>query len=88
MNYLYVFFTSYYLFCVGSRSSSLRLGVQARLHETKLTAGTSNLVQNEIQRITVTASVLSEQQVRFEIRLIGTTNEYCIIHIAIGLYAI
>jgi len=54
--------TDYYLFCVGSRSSSLRLGVQARLHETKLTAGTSSLVQNEIQRITVTASVVSEQQ--------------------------
>lgn len=55
---------SYYLFCVGSRASLLRLGVQARLHQTTLTAGTSSLVQNEIQRVSVTATVVSEQQVR------------------------
>jgi hypothetical protein len=55
---------SYYLFCVGSRSTGyLRLGVQARMHETKLTSGISNLVRNEIQRINITPSLLSEQQV-------------------------
>ncbi|CAF2963963.1 unnamed protein product [Rotaria sp. Silwood2] len=55
--------TNYYLYCVGSRSSGyLRLGVQARMHETKLTAKTSSLVLNEIQRIDVTATVTSEQQ--------------------------
>ncbi|CAF3637436.1 unnamed protein product [Rotaria sp. Silwood1] len=55
--------TNYYLYCVGSRSSGyLRLGVQARMHETTLTATTSSLVLNEIQRIDVTATVTSEQQ--------------------------
>ena len=33
------------------------------MHETTLTATTSSLVLNEIQRIDVTASVTSEQQV-------------------------
>lgn len=34
------------------------------MHETTLTATTSSLVLNEIQRIDVTASVTSEQQVK------------------------
>jgi hypothetical protein len=50
---------------VGSRSSGyLQLGIQARMHETQLTAITSSLVLNEIQRIAVTATVVSEQQVK------------------------
>ncbi|CAF3402120.1 unnamed protein product [Rotaria sp. Silwood1] len=62
--------TNYYLFCVGSRSSGyLRLGVQARMHETQLTATTSSLVLNEIQRIDVNATVTSDQQ-----QLTYTTN--------------
>ncbi|CAF0745209.1 unnamed protein product [Adineta steineri] len=55
--------TNYYLFAVGSRpNGNLRLGVQARMHETKLTASPSSLVLNEIQRITVDSSAISEQQ--------------------------
>ncbi len=58
-------FYSYYLFAVGSRSNGyLRLGIQARMHETTLTAITSSLVLNEIQRINVTANVVAEQQVK------------------------
>lgn len=34
------------------------------MHATKLTAGVSSLVANAIQRIAVTATVVSEQQVR------------------------
>jgi len=34
------------------------------MHETTLTAGVSSLVANEIQGIAVTATVVSEQQVR------------------------
>jgi hypothetical protein len=34
------------------------------MHETQLTAITSSLVLNEIQRIAVTATVVSEQQVK------------------------
>ena len=49
---------------IGSRSSgNLRLSVEARMHETTLTALTSSLVLNEIQRISVTATVTDEQQV-------------------------
>ena len=56
---------SYYLFAVGSRSNgNLRLGVQARMYTTTLTAGTSSLVANAIQRISVTPTVVAEQQVR------------------------
>ncbi len=59
------FVFSYYLFAVGSRSNGyLKLGVQARMHETTLTAGVSSLVANEIQGIAVRATVVSEQQVR------------------------
>ncbi|CAF3592631.1 unnamed protein product [Rotaria sordida] len=55
--------TNYYLFCVGSRSSGyLRLGIQARMHATALTAKTSSLILNEIQRIDVTSNATSEQQ--------------------------
>ena len=39
------------------------MGIQARMHETTLTATTSSLVLNEIQQIDVSASVTSEQQV-------------------------
>ncbi len=57
-------FFSYYLFAVGSRSGGLlQLSIQARLHETTLTAGVSSLVLNEIQRVDVTATVTAEQQV-------------------------
>jgi len=60
-----LFIFSYYIFCVGSRSGGyLRLGIQARMHETTLTATTSSLVLNEIQRIDVTATVVPEQQVK------------------------
>ena len=45
-------------------NGNLRVNAQARLHETKLTAGVSSLVQNEIQRIDVAANVVSERQVR------------------------
>lgn len=56
--------TNYYLFCIGSRTSgNLMLSVQARMHETTLTAGTSSLVFNEIQRIDVNATVTPEHQV-------------------------
>ena len=49
---------------MGSSSSGyLRLGINARMHETNLVAGVSSLVQNEIQRIDVTATVVAEQQV-------------------------
>ena len=55
---------SYYLYCIGSRANgNLRVNVQARLHETKLTSGASSLVQNEIQRIDVVATVAAERQV-------------------------
>jgi hypothetical protein len=55
------------LFCVGSRSSGyLSLGVEARMHETTLTAGVSSLVLNEIQRIDVTNPALtSAEQVKW-----------------------
>lgn len=57
-------FCSYYVFCVGSRSAGLlRLGIQARLHETTLTAGVSNLVKNEIQRIDISGTIVPERQV-------------------------
>lgn len=56
--------TNYYLFCVGSRASGyLRLGINARLHETFLTAGISSNVVNEIQRIDVISNVTVEEQV-------------------------
>ncbi|CAM4931088.1 unnamed protein product, partial [Rotaria socialis] len=55
--------TNYYIFCVGSRSNGyLRLGIQARMHETTLTATTSSLVFNEIQRIAIATIVTPEQQ--------------------------
>jgi hypothetical protein len=51
------------LFCVGSRSSGyLSLGVEARMHETTLTAGVSSLVLNEIQRIDVTNPALTSAE--------------------------
>lgn len=58
--------SSYYMFCVGSRSSgSLLLSVQARLHETNLVGGVSSWVKNEIQRITISTIVIPEEQVCF-----------------------
>ena len=45
-------------------NENLRVNVQARMHQTKLTAGVSSQVQNEIQRIDVAANVASERQVR------------------------
>ncbi|CAF4343783.1 unnamed protein product, partial [Rotaria magnacalcarata] len=38
------------------------LGIQARMHETTLTATTSSLVFNEIQRIAIATIVTPEQQ--------------------------
>ena len=62
--YEYVFVYSYYLFCVGSRvGGNLVLSVQARMHETTLTAITSSWVLNEIQSISVTATIVPEEQV-------------------------
>ena len=59
-----VFLSSYYLLCVGSRvGGNLILSVQARMHETTLTATTSSLVLNEIQSISVTATITAEEQV-------------------------
>jgi hypothetical protein len=59
-----VFLSSYYFFCVGSRvGGNLVLSAQARMHETTLTATTSSLVLNEIQSISVTATIIAEQQV-------------------------
>ncbi len=59
-----VLVSSYYFFCVGSRvGGNLVLSVQARMHETTLTATTSSLVLNEIQSISVTATIVAEQQV-------------------------
>ncbi len=60
---MYVFY-SYYLFCVGSRTGgNLVLSIQARMHETTLTAVTSSLVLDEIQRIDIDATVTPEHQV-------------------------
>ncbi|CAF5195723.1 unnamed protein product, partial [Rotaria magnacalcarata] len=51
----------YYLLCVGSRiGGNLVLSVEARMHETTLTATTSSLVLNEIQSISVIATVVAE----------------------------
>ncbi|CAF3954248.1 unnamed protein product [Rotaria sp. Silwood2] len=62
--------TNYYLFCVGSRSNGfLRLGIQAQIYETTLTAGTSSFVLNEIQQIDINATIISEHQ-----QIIYTTN--------------
>ncbi len=59
-----MFLYSYYLFCVGSRTGgNLMLSVQARMHETTLTAGTSSFVFNEIQLIDVNATITLEHQV-------------------------
>jgi hypothetical protein len=41
----------------------LRFSIDVRMHETQLTASTSHLVKNEIQRISVAASTVSEQLV-------------------------
>ncbi|CAF3925163.1 unnamed protein product [Rotaria sp. Silwood2] len=55
--------TNYYLLCVGSRiGGNLSISIQARMHETTLTAGTSSLVTNEIQRIDINATVTNEKQ--------------------------
>jgi hypothetical protein len=48
----------------------LNLAIGARMHETTLTATTSTMVLNEIQRIDVNANVVSERQVEFIIYLI------------------
>ncbi|CAF3424464.1 unnamed protein product [Rotaria sp. Silwood1] len=62
--------TNYYLFCVGSRTNGyLRLGIQARIYETTLTAGTSSFVLNEIQQIDINTTIISERQ-----RIVYTTN--------------
>ena len=59
-----LFLFSYYLFCVGSRSGgNLHLSIETRMHETTLTALTSSLVLNEIQRIDIDATVVPEHQV-------------------------
>lgn len=39
------------------------MSIQARIHETTLTAETSSLVTNEIQRIDINATVTNERQV-------------------------
>jgi len=39
------------------------LNVQARMHETTLTADTSSSVLNEIQRININSTITLEQQV-------------------------
>jgi len=60
------FLSSYYLFGVGSRvGGHLNLAIGTRMHETTLTATTSSMVLNEIQRIDVNANVVSERQVEF-----------------------
>ncbi|CAF3091006.1 unnamed protein product [Rotaria socialis] len=60
----------YYLLCVGSRlGGNLVLSVEARMHETTLTATTSRLVLNEIQSISVIATVVAEEQ-----RIFYSTN--------------
>ncbi|CAF4377340.1 unnamed protein product, partial [Rotaria magnacalcarata] len=60
----------YYLLCVGSRiGGNLVLSVEARMHETTLTATTSSLVLNEIQSISVIATVVAEEQ-----RIVYSTN--------------
>ncbi|CAF4171105.1 unnamed protein product [Rotaria magnacalcarata] len=60
----------YYLLCVGSRiGGNLVLSVEARMHETTLTATTSRLVLNEIQSISVIATVVAEEQ-----RIVNSTN--------------
>jgi hypothetical protein len=49
---------------VGSRTGgNLLLSIQARMQETTLTATTSSLVLNEIQRVDVNAIVTQEHQV-------------------------
>ncbi len=48
----------------------MNLAIGARMHETTLTATTSTMVLNEIQRIDVNANVVSERQVEFIIYLI------------------
>ena len=56
---------SYYIFCVGSRANGyLRLGIQARMHETTLTARMSSLILDEIQRIDINSAIVSEHQVK------------------------
>ncbi|CAF1415369.1 unnamed protein product [Rotaria magnacalcarata] len=55
--------TNYYLFSIGSRvGGNLMMSIQARMHETTLTAETSSLVTNEIQRIDINATVTDERQ--------------------------
>ncbi|CAF1349598.1 unnamed protein product, partial [Rotaria sp. Silwood1] len=55
--------TNYYLLCLGSRiGGNLSISIQARMHETTLTAGTSSLVTNEIQRIDINTTVTNEKQ--------------------------
>ncbi|CAF3664415.1 unnamed protein product [Rotaria sordida] len=62
--------TNYYLFCVGSRVNGyLRLGIQARIYETTLTAETSSFVLNEIQQIDINSTIVSERQ-----QIVYTTN--------------
>ncbi|CAF1377186.1 unnamed protein product, partial [Adineta steineri] len=62
--------TNYYIFCVASRTGGyLNVSIQGRMHETTLTATTSSMVLNEIQRIDVNANVVSERQI-----LVYTTN--------------
>lgn len=39
------------------------MSIQARMHETTLTAGTSSFVTNEIQRIDINTTVVNAQQV-------------------------
>ncbi|CAF1300760.1 unnamed protein product, partial [Adineta ricciae] len=62
--------TNYYLYCIASRvGGSLNLVIQGRMHETTLTATTSSMVINEIQRIDINANIQSEHQ-----KLVYSTN--------------
>lgn len=63
MIFYHIMFFSYYLLCLGTRvGGKLSLTIQARMHETTLTAGISTRVTNEIQRIDITSTVTDEKQ--------------------------